>query len=181
MLCTCRRTELLTKVQPNARLGLEEATIPQGRPHRRRAGLYDTSHAARSANLEALNTLLDALSKEHECLYQSLVQPVAHYCCDMLPAGMHKSSRTELALEDLERLHPEQAGAVLEWLIEKVDGLSTKLKVDPKKEEEVSAREGRWGRAGQGPAGLGLAGQGAPVGELRRRESGVAWWKARRR
>lgn len=81
--------------------------------------------------------LLEALSQEHECLYKTLAQPVARYCRGVLPAGTHKSSWQELAVEDLQRLQRAEAVEVLEWLIEKLDSLTTKLTSDPSEAEEV--------------------------------------------
>ncbi len=57
----------------------------------------------------------------------------------MLPEGGRESSRTELFFEDLEKLPPEEVARICEWLTEKVDGFSAKIKPEAKEaEEEVS-------------------------------------------
>eukprot|EP00983_Pelagomonas_calceolata_P044404 1139284-Pelagomonas_calceolata.AAC.4 len=43
----------------------------------------------------------------------------------------------ELSFEDLDKLVPEDVASILEWLTEKVDALSTRLKAEPKESEEV--------------------------------------------
>jgi hypothetical protein len=43
----------------------------------------------------------------------------------------------DLAFEDLDRLMPDDAAHIVEWLTEKVDALSSKLKAEPRDEEEV--------------------------------------------
>lgn len=46
---------------------------------------------------------------------------------------MHEQG--ELSFEDLDKLMPDDVAHILEWLTEKVDALSTKLKVELKEEE----------------------------------------------
>jgi hypothetical protein len=114
----------------------------RGNTYRRRQLAADGVQAAREANIELVNVLIEALEKEHECLYQSIVQPVIAYVNEVLPEPSRASAEAaakppELAFEDLEKLTPDDAAHVVEWLTEKVDALSTKLKADPKEEEEV--------------------------------------------
>ena len=42
----------------------------------------------------------------------------------------------DLCYEDLEKLHPEEVARVCEWLTEKVDGFSSKVKPEAKDVEE---------------------------------------------
>ncbi len=44
----------------------------------------------------------------------------------------------ELFYEDLDKIHPDHAAQIAEWLTEKVDALSTKLKPEAK-DDEVSS------------------------------------------
>lgn len=47
----------------------------------------------------------------------------------------------DLCYEDLEKLHPDEVARVCEWLTEKVDGFSSKVKPEAKDvEEEVECR-----------------------------------------
>jgi hypothetical protein len=59
--------------------------------------------------------------------------------CELLPEGASRqSSRTELFFEDLEKLPGEEVARIQEWLMEKVDGFSSKLKAEAKElEQEV--------------------------------------------
>ena len=130
-----------TNGAPNSNSGGEGRG--RGNAYRRRQAAADGGvQAARDANIELINVLLEALEKEHECLYQSIVQPVIAYVNEVLPepgrTTADAAKSPELAFEDLEKLMPDDAAHVVEWLTEKVDALSTKLKADPKEEEEVS-------------------------------------------
>jgi hypothetical protein len=66
-----------------------------------------------------------------------MLQPVIAYVMEVLPEPSRDTARSELAIEDLEKLPPEDTAQIVEWLTEKVDALSTKLKAYPKDEEEV--------------------------------------------
>lgn len=55
----------------------------------------------------------------------------------MLPEGSRDSSRAELFFEDLDKLVPEDVARICEWLTEKVDGFSAKLKPEAKEIQEV--------------------------------------------
>lgn len=63
--------------------------------------------------------------------------PVTSVVCEMLPEGSRDSSRAELFFEDLEKLVPEDVARICEWLTEKVDGFSAKLKPEAKEIQEV--------------------------------------------
>jgi hypothetical protein len=49
----------------------------------------------------------------------------------------------DLAFEDLEKLLPDDAAHVVEWLTEKVDALSTRLKAEPREDEVGKQGPGR--------------------------------------
>jgi hypothetical protein len=52
--------------------------------------------------------------------------------CALLPL------QNDLAYEDFDRLNSEDVIQILEWLTERVDSLTTRLKTDPKEAKEVS-------------------------------------------
>jgi hypothetical protein len=54
---------------------------------------------------------------------------------------MRETSADDFRYEDLERLPTEELARITEWLTEKVDALSTRLKAEPK-EDEVGTRGG---------------------------------------
>ena len=75
--------------------------------------------------------------QEHEHLYLSLLRPIIGYVTDILPEDMRETNGNEFYFEDLEKLSGDDVARISEWLTEKVDALSTRLKAEPK-EEEVS-------------------------------------------
>lgn len=148
-----RRSALLQKVQQSTRQAQEEGTgAPSARAYKRRHGgsSGDSSlQGARDANVELINVMLEALEKEHECLYQSLLQPIIAFVSLVAPdASRDAAAKGELAFEDLDKMAPEHAAAIVEWLTEKVDSLSSKLKADPKDEEEVGQSRVGWDPVG---------------------------------
>ena len=48
---------------------------------------------------------------------------------------MRETTVDDFRYEDLERLPPEELARITEWLTEKVDALSTRLKAEPKEDE----------------------------------------------
>jgi hypothetical protein len=50
---------------------------------------------------------------------------------------LHTTTQSELSFEDIDKVLPDDVAHILEWLTEKVDALSTKLKAEPKDAEEV--------------------------------------------
>jgi len=91
----------------------------------------------RDANIDLVISILDTLQHEHQCLYQTILTPVAEFICALIPAKNRKSTKTELFFEDLEKITPEDVARLYEWLTEKVDSLCSRLKPDPK-DEDVS-------------------------------------------
>ncbi|GLI67376.1 hypothetical protein VaNZ11_011557 [Volvox africanus] len=135
-----RMLDLLSKVQQSSSVnslrpsaagvsGEDGAT----RPYRRRG---DPGSHLRDANIELLSVLLEALAKENDNLYHSLLTPITTYVMEILPEGHRETTKLELSFEDLENLLPDDVSRIVEWLTEKVDALSTKLKPEPKEDEE---------------------------------------------
>ena len=60
---------------------------------------------------------------------------------------MRETSADDFRYEDLERLPTEELARITEWLTEKVDALSTRLKAEPK-EDEVGTGGGGGGCEG---------------------------------
>ncbi|GAX74273.1 hypothetical protein CEUSTIGMA_g1722.t1 [Chlamydomonas eustigma] len=138
-----RMVALLQKVQQSSKQAMDENGSNnhnhgngRGHAYRRRLAAGDSAQATRDTNVELINVILENMEKEHECLYQSMLQPVIAYVMEVLPEPSRDTARAELAYEDLQKLPPEDTAQIVEWLTEKVDALSTKLKADPKEEEE---------------------------------------------
>ncbi|GIL82776.1 hypothetical protein Vretimale_8343 [Volvox reticuliferus] len=135
-----RMLDLLSKVQQSSsanslRPSAAGASGEDGatRPYRRRG---DPGSHLRDANIELLSVLLEALAKENDNLYHSLLTPITTYVMEILPEGHRETTKLELSFEDLENLLPDDVSRIVEWLTEKVDALSTKLKPEPKEDEE---------------------------------------------
>lgn len=56
---------------------------------------------------------------------------------------MRETQLTELHYEDLEKIPPEEVTHIAEWLTEKVDALSSRLKAEQREEEVSLGREQR--------------------------------------
>ena len=67
--------------------------------------------------------------------YHAVLFPVTSFVCEVLPEGQRESSRTELFYEDLDRLPPDEVARICEWITEKIDGFSAKLKPEAKDAE----------------------------------------------
>ncbi|EFJ48600.1 hypothetical protein VOLCADRAFT_104654 [Volvox carteri f. nagariensis] len=139
-ILTYCRLDLLSKVQQSTsanslRPSAVGANGEDGatRPYRRRG---DPGSHLRDANIELLSVLLEALAKENDQLYHSLLTPITTYVMEILPEGHRETTKLELSFEDLENLLPDDVTRIVEWLTEKVDALSTKLKPEPKEDEE---------------------------------------------
>jgi hypothetical protein len=86
-------------------------------------------------------------------------------CCVVLCAvqeDMRETSLSELHYEDLEKLPPDDVTRVAEWLTEKVDALSSRLKAEQREDEvrPAAAVLVVW-------SGCGCAGQGVHTGVCR--------------
>ncbi|GLC41576.1 hypothetical protein PLESTM_001216400 [Pleodorina starrii] len=135
-----RMLDLLSKVQQSTSANSLRPTVigasgedGAARPYRRRG---DPGSHLRDANIELLSVLLEALAKENDHLYHSLLTPITTYVMEILPEGHRETTKLELSFEDLENLLPDDVSRIVEWLTEKVDALSTKLKPEPKEEDE---------------------------------------------
>lgn len=64
----------------------------------------------RDSNVELLAVMLEALSKEHDILYQSLLTPITSFIMEILPENHRETTKTELAFEDLDNVMP-----VMSW------------------------------------------------------------------
>lgn len=79
------------------------------------------------------------------CRYQAVLYPITSLVCKMLPEEVRWSTYRELLCEDLDRLEPEDVARICEWLTEKVDRFSGKIKPGAKAaEEEVSLSRMDW-------------------------------------
>ena len=65
--------------------------------------------------------------------------PVTGFVCEMLPESSRDSSRAELFFEDLDKLAPADVARICEWLTERVDIFSAKLKPEAKELLEVGS------------------------------------------
>lgn len=70
------------------------------------------------------------------CRYHAVLYPITSFVCAMLPEKVRKSKPRELFFEDFDSLAPEEAAYVCEWLVEKVDSFSARIR--PEAQEEVS-------------------------------------------
>lgn len=71
------------------------------------------------------------------CRQKTVKEPVASFVCEILPEQMRESTRTELMYEDLVRLPPTEVSRIAEWLMEKVDSYTVRVRPEPTPEEEV--------------------------------------------
>ncbi len=64
--------------------------------------------------------------------YHAVLLPVTAFVCDVLPEGQRESTGTELFYEDLDRLPGDELARICEWITEKVDSFTSKLKPEAK-------------------------------------------------
>ncbi|GFR52505.1 hypothetical protein Agub_g15080 [Astrephomene gubernaculifera] len=133
-----RMLDLLSKVQQsNSSNSLRPTVAASGdessRAYRRRG---ESGSHLRDANIELLAVMLEALAKENDHLYHSLLTPITTYVMEILPEGHRETTKLELSFEDLENLLADDVSRIVEWLTEKVDALSTKLKPEHKDDDE---------------------------------------------
>lgn len=95
-----RMTDLLTQVQVNNRQvqdeqqgpGVQQGGGSGGRGRRApRSNPEQTAGLIRVGNVEMISTMLEALEKEHEQLYQSLLKPITTFVIDLLPVSGHRT------------------------------------------------------------------------------------------
>ena len=90
-------------------------------------GLHHLSCAACQPLAIHLMTFVCVLhgSQEHEILYMMVMEAVIEYIIQILPDDLRETEPNELHYEDLEKIGGSAVAHILEWLIEKVDCLST--------------------------------------------------------
>ena len=86
--------------------------------------------------------MIEAMEQEHAQLYASVLRPVTAFVCELLGEGARATRPGELAFEDLDKLPAEELARAAEWLVEKVDALSSRTRVDPEEEEDGANGDG---------------------------------------
>ena len=72
------------------------------------------------------------------CRYRSVLFPITKAICELLDPQQRETKCNELIYDDFEKMHPDDVARFCEWLTEKVDGYSSKIKLEAKDlEEEV--------------------------------------------
>ena len=70
------------------------------------------------------------------CRYHAVLFPITTYICEILEENNRDTNLMDLSYEDLEKLHGDEVARICEWLTEKVDGFSSKVKPEAKDVEE---------------------------------------------
>ena len=83
-----------------------------------------------SQNMAAAMEAVRGLEAEHEFLYAAIAAPVAAFVCACLPPNRRLSTPTELVADDFASLAPDDVAKLADWLIEKVDALGAKTRLD---------------------------------------------------
>lgn len=133
-----RMLDLMAKVQEQ-RVAQEEAAAAASR--RQGVRRQEPASAMRDAAIDLIVIILGVLETEHEALYQHCLFPVTSFVCEILPEGSRKTTRSELFPEDLECLLPDDVNRIFDFLQEKVEALSSKLKSDAKELEQEDPNE----------------------------------------
>ena len=95
----------------------------------------------RSNQVELITMMLEALELEHELLYHAFLFPVTEFVCEKIDPANRESSREELFFEDLEKLSLEDVQRICEFLTEKIDGLSSRMKPGDSNEERTKSSD----------------------------------------
>ena len=133
-----RMTDLMAKVQEQ-RVAQEEAAATASK--RVTARRQDSTATLRDTTIDIITLILSTLETEHESVYHHCLLPVTYYVSEVLPDGSRKTTPSELYPEDLECLLPDDVQRIFEFLLEKVDALSTRLKLDAKELEQEDPNE----------------------------------------
>ena len=123
-----RMTDLLSRIN-DQRNAAEEGAFSRRYPSTV-SKRQDPYSMIKEAHIEMIALMLAELEKEHEALYYHCLLPVTSCVSELLMDGSYKTTRLELAVEDLDSLLPDEIARIFEWLLEKVDGLTAKLKLD---------------------------------------------------
>ena len=133
-----RMVDLMAKVQEQRVAQEEAAAAAARRPGVRR---QDAATTMRDAAIDLIVIILGVLETEHEALYHHCLFPVTSFVCEILPEGSRKTTRSELYPEDLESLLPDDVNRIFDFLQEKVEALSSKLKSDANELEQEDPNE----------------------------------------
>lgn len=95
----------------------------------------------RDIHVDLIIEMMTALEHEHEFIYHHVLHPVCAYVCEALLNDARKSTLTELHYEDLEHVMPDDIARLFDFIVEKVDAFTSRLKPDPK-DLEAEAEEG---------------------------------------
>ncbi|UPR04627.1 hypothetical protein HOP50_17g79710 [Chloropicon primus] len=121
---------------------------------KRYASRNDHLSNIRNNQVELITMMLGALQHEHELLYHAFLFPVTDFVCDKLEPDNRASSKEELFFEDLDSLTLEDVSKISEFLTEKIDGLSSRLKPgDGEEDGEPQDGEPSGGKDGRGIQG----------------------------
>ena len=116
---------------------------------KRYASRNDHLSNIRSNQVELITMMLEALEHEHELLYHAFLFPVTEFVCEKLDPDNRESSREELFFEDLDKLSLEDIGKICEFLTEKIDGLSSRMKPSDGEEGQQQGDKGSHGAPGE--------------------------------
>lgn len=97
--------------------------------------ITDGYEMVRDGNIDFVVLILEIIMAEQQCLSETVLTPVIEFVCKVIPFKDRKTTKKELVLSDLENMSQEDIVKLYEWLTEKVDSLSSKLKPDSKDEE----------------------------------------------
>lgn len=114
----------------------EEVTIPRRTSRSGRAAADAVNIAVRDSNIDLITLILEAMEREHEFLYHAVLFPVTACVIEALPEASRETRANELYFEDLEKMAPEDVARIAEWLTEKVDAFSSKVKPEAKDVED---------------------------------------------
>lgn len=91
-------------------------------------------------NANMISTILQALEREHELLYQSLLHPVVMYAMELMPS-VGITAQPRLAFSELDKVVPEATTLILTWLLEKIEIFSMR-QTSGNEDDEADAEVG---------------------------------------
>lgn len=117
-----RMTDLLQQVQTSGRQAQEDQGAGVGTGEQRssrgrrsqKTSQEQASSLMREANVEVISQMLEALEKEHDHLYQSLLRPITTFVCDLLPV---RSGASLAATRQLRLGSQDMPGSTATWHI----------------------------------------------------------------
>eukprot|EP01025_Chloroclados_australasicus_P049752 TRINITY_DN5689_c0_g2_i1.p1 TRINITY_DN5689_c0_g2~~TRINITY_DN5689_c0_g2_i1.p1 ORF type:complete len:1116 (-),score=154.62 TRINITY_DN5689_c0_g2_i1:1122-4469(-) len=90
-------------------------------------------------HIEVLLYMLHALEKEHGFLQEFVFVPVQSFMREALGGGQFDV--IDFSSDDMHRLHQEDLYSIIEWVIEKIEMLSSKWKLDPEEDIDEGDQE----------------------------------------